>query len=216
MKRSRKTWDSSASFFRKTMVAGLLVIVPVYLTLKILQSIVGFFDEMLNVFPDSWRLNFVFHLPGLGLLLSFALVFCVGLLARNYFGSLFFSTLSYFFESIPIVKTLYGLFRQVSEVFLGDKRSGFKEVVLVEWPSQGLWTIAFVASARSTRFSKLISEAQGREERSAPEFVNLFVPATPNPTSGFYFIAEKGKLITLDISVEKAFKIVISAGAISD
>lgn len=148
--------------------------------------------------------------PGAGLLLACILALIAGIFLRNFFGNLLFNWFEAGLQRIPFVNSLYKLFRQISDVFFGANASGFKKVVLVRWPHAGVWTIGFVGS--NTR-GKLLGKVH-EVSKSKTNFVNIFVPTTPNPTSGFYFIVAEDEVVYLDIGVEAAFKTIVSCGTI--
>lgn len=197
---------------RKTLLAGLLVLIPAYLTFYILRSVVLTFDEILMQLPATWLPPQSWQFPGMGLIATFLVVMLAGLLARNFFGAYLVRGLENLIQKIPVVKSVYGLFRQVAEVLFGDKKSGFKRVVLVQWSREGVWTLALVAS--DLEGTVLKSLQTGKTIEANDRYLNLFVPATPNPTSGFYFIARESEVLPVNISVEQALKTIISAGAI--
>ncbi len=199
-KQSLKNW------LRSTFLSGLVVLTPLGLTIYFLNSIIHSADKVLYILPDNLRdqaLNF----PGSGLVIAFAVVILVGFIARNLFGKFILASINALLERIPLVAALYKLFKQVSDTFLGDgKNKGFRRVVLVEWPRQGTWTLAFVTGD----VNKTIQKSMPKPET----YLNLFVPATPNPTSGFHFMVAQSECLATPYTVEEAFKILLSAGAL--
>ncbi len=195
---------------RKSFVAGLSVLIPLYLTVYILDLVISLGDSILYVMPPQLQPPQFQWFRGAGLMLSLSLVLLAGVLVRNIFGRMIFSYFNSLMERIPFVASLYSLFRQISEVFLGNKASGFKTAVLVEWPRPGAWTIGFVG-AKTT--GMLLDTLQKHE--SGSEWLNVFIPATPNPTSGFFFMVRACETIPLKCTVEQAFKTIISAGVLT-
>jgi len=197
-------------FLKVNLLAGLIVILPLYVTVYFLQLIMGSFDQLLVIIPEFVLPRSVREIPGLGFLFTILLALLAGIVARNIFGRSLIKYFNSLMERIPVIASIYGLLRQISETFLGPKSSGFKRVVLVEWPRKDIWTMAFVASEVQGNWAKNL-----QARYAADKLLNLFVPATPNPTSGFYFIANQKEVIPLDISVDQAFKAIISGGVLS-
>lgn len=195
---SFKTWLSS------TLLAGLVVLVPLGLTVYVLNAIVGTADHLIDVLPGFMVPQEHWRFPGSGILLGLLITLTAGLFARNLVGRIIGQALVSVIGRVPVVAGLYKLFRQISETFLGGSGKGFKSVVLVEWPRKETWTLAFVTG-----------DVRGELAPDADAWQSLFIPATPNPTSGFYFMARKSELKPTKLSVEAAFKVIISAGALS-
>lgn len=188
----------------KNFLTGLSVLVPLYLTIYILASLVGLFDRMFDVLPASSPLT-RFRFPGLGLILAFVLASTVGLVVRNFVGRNFFRVVNSAIERVPVVASIYSLLRQVSEAMLGEGTKSFSRVIMVEWPRRECWVMAFVTADSQP----MLVEAMHQKGR----WLNVFVPTTPNPTSGFYFMVPEADVIDVPISVDQAFKVIISAGS---
>lgn len=202
-----RTWLSN------TMLAGLAVLVPLALTLYVLRAIVTGGDQLLAFVPDAVLPREGWRLPGTGLLVALAVTLVAGVLARNLIGRMIGRFAISLIERVPVVAGLYKLFRQISETFLGGGNKGFKAVVLVEWPRRETWTLAFVTG--ELRGELLAALGSQDREADGDSWLSLFVPTTPNPTSGFYFIARQRDLRPTGLSVEEAFKVIISGGALS-
>lgn len=190
------------------LLAGLLVAGPIGLTVVVIQWIVGLMDGLLMaVLPERYQPNnlFGFGLPGGGLVATVLVLILVGFLATNIFGRSLVRAMENLVGRIPLVKGVYTLFKQVADtLFVGD-RQGFRKVVLIEYPRKGIWTIAFMTGLTSGELPRQI----GRR------VINVFVPTTPNPTSGFYLLVPEEDAKVLDMSVEDAFKLIVSGGMVT-
>ncbi len=194
------------TWLQSTFLSGLVVLAPIGLTFYILNGLVSSADGLLDSLPGGRQLV---HFPGAGLVFAFIVVMLAGFVVRNFFGRMLLSQVNRVVERIPVVATLYKLFRQISETFLGGGNKGFKRVVLVEWPRTETWTLAFVTSElKGPLAAALGGDLEG-------PLVNLFVPTTPNPTSGFYFITSEKQCRPTTLTVEQAFKTIISGGALT-
>jgi uncharacterized membrane protein len=183
----------------------LVVLTPFGLTAYILHWIITSADDLIEAFPSA--LQPMHRFPGSGLLAAIATVLLAGAVARNLFGRVALTYVSRAVERIPVIAGLYRLFRQIAEAFLGGGgNQGFKRVVLIEWPRRDIWTLAFVTSELTGELAALTGERE--------TLVNVFVPTTPNPTGGFHFIAKESDCRPTGLSVEAAFKIIISGGAL--
>lgn len=197
------------SGMRKTLVAGLLTVTPLALTVYVFYFLFHFFDGLLSntvirfVF-DQLGMKNVDAPPGIGLLLLIALLFITGTFARNYVGKKMFDLGGHIVTKIPIINRIYIASRQLSEAFLSEKRETFKRAVLIEYPRKGVYSIGFFTQDTSGPIQDAIEE----------DVVSIFVPTTPVPTSGYLLFVPKEDVVELDMSVEDALKLVISAGSI--
>lgn len=192
--------------FKGYFAAGLLVVVPLYITIYVLTVIVGFMDGIFNLFPQSLRPeNYLpFYIPGLGILFTLAGVFVIGVLATNFFGRKFFDLGERILARIPILRIVYNATKQFAETFLKKEHEGFRKVVLVEFPRKGVYSMGF-----------LTSRAQGEiQDRTEINAICVFIPTTPNPTSGFLIMVDEKEIITLSMSVEDAFKVIMTGGMV--
>ncbi|HDQ43952.1 MAG TPA: DUF502 domain-containing protein [bacterium] len=194
---------------RKTFVAGLLVAVPMALTLFIFIWLFHFFDGMLAGPVTHLLRNLRVHpftepIPGVGLLVLIVLILLVGTLTRNYFGKKLFLIGDFIVTRIPIINRIYIAIREISEAVLSEKREIFKKAVLIEYPRKGLYSIAFFT--QDTRGPV--------QDRLDDDVVSVFVPTTPNPTSGFLLFVPKRHVTELEMTVEDALKLVISGGSL--
>lgn len=193
---------------KRYLLTGLLVVVPVTLTLLVVRWIVSFMDGLLaSVLPETMRPDawFGIPLPGVGLLATFLLILLVGVLTTNIFGRSLVTFSERVVDRVPLVKGIYMLFKQVSDTVFNRDRGAFRKVVLIEYPRRGIWAVAFVTG---------ISEGEVQEV-TEKRLVNIFVPTTPNPTSGFYILIPHDEMIELKMTVEEAFKLVISGGMVT-
>jgi len=191
---------------QRYLVAGLLVWVPVGITFLILKLIVDIMDQTLVLIPDAWRPEALlgFRIPGLGILLTGVVVFFTGMLAANLVGRRLFKLWDGILHRIPLVRSIYGGAKNFTEVLLGNTGQSFKQVVLVEYPRKGIYSIGFITGMD-------LAEVQ---MRTAEEVVCVFMPTTPNPTSGFIIMVPRRDLILLDMDVEAAVKMVVSLGVV--
>ncbi|MBM7614643.1 DUF502 domain-containing protein [Alkaliphilus hydrothermalis] len=186
---------------RNTLITGLLVILPMALTAIV---ILWLFNRVDIVFRQPIENIIGFRIYGLGVLITLFLIFIVGLLARNYSGNKLINFTELVLERIPLVRTVYFSIKQLTETIYGSKHTAFRKAVLVEYPSPGRYSIAFVTSDGSEEIV----------EKTGEDVVGLFIPTTPNPTSGVYIMIPKKETIPLEMSVEQAIKLVISGGIV--
>jgi uncharacterized membrane protein len=189
-------------------VAGLLVVVPIGLTIRVVQTVIGWMDSLLfRALPPSLQPDRLlgFHIPGLGLVTSLFLIFMVGIFAANVMGRFFVGLFERFMYKIPLVKSIYLLFKQMTDTTLGRDRKGFRQVVLLEYPRRGIWSIGFVTGVTHGEIQRITEK----------KMVNVFVPTTPNPTSGFYLLVAEDDMVHLRMTVDEAFKLVISGGMVT-
>ncbi len=191
---------------QRYLVAGLLVWVPVGITFLILKLIVDLMDQTLVLLPAAYRPEALlgFRIPGLGILLTGAVVFGTGMLAANLVGRKLLKVWDGILQRIPLVRSIYGGAKNFTEVLLGGSSQSFKQVVLVQYPRPGIYSIGFVTGTA-------LAEVQARTRE---EVVCVFMPTTPNPTSGFIILVPRRDLIFLDMDVEQAIKLVVSLGVV--
>jgi uncharacterized membrane protein len=201
-------WSPLKSNLKKIFLAGLAVIIPIGITLYILSFLIGVMDSLLNVIPSHYQPDALlhFHLPGLGIIVTVVLVLICGLVARSYFGNVLVGLGERFVDKIPVVRSIYQAVKQVAHSMLGDKSRSFKKAVLIEFPRRGLYSVGFVTGS---------PEGEIRKKIGGEGYISVFVPTTPNPTSGFFMIVAPAELIFLDMSVEEAFTLIISAGIVT-
>jgi len=194
------------SHLRRYLTARLIVWVPLGVTLAIIKFLADLMDDSLLLLPRQLRPQawLGFHLPGLGAILTFAVVLLTGMVAANFAGERLVRFGEQLLGRIPLVRTIYSSVKQLMESFFSKTGASFRKVVLIEYPRAGAWTVAF-----------LTSETQGEAQRKvAPDAVNVYVPTTPNPTSGFFLIVPRKDVIELDMSVDDALRMVLSTGVV--
>ncbi|MBE0574781.1 MAG: DUF502 domain-containing protein [Desulfuromonadales bacterium] len=189
-------------------LTGLLVLVPITLTILVVRWLVRLMDNLLkSVLPMALRPEQVFGIsvPGIGIVATLLLILMVGVLTANIFGRSLVNFTEKLVDRIPFVKGIYMLFKQVSDTILNRDRGAFSKVVLIEYPRRGIWAVAFVTGVTQGEV-QLITEKK---------LTNIFVPTTPNPTSGFYILVADDDMIELTMTVEEAFKLIISGGMVT-
>ena len=194
------------STIRGYFFAGLLVIVPLGVTLFVITAILRLIDRLLTIIPPKFHPEtyLPFKIPGLGLVLALALIMITGILVKNYIGRRVVAFGEYILSGIPLVRPVYVAVKQVIQAMFGDTPYAFKRAILVEYPRKGVWAIAFVTGKTYEEIA----------EKTKKKTINVFLPTTPNPTSGFYLVIPEEDTIPLDITVEDAFKLLISGGVV--
>lgn len=193
--------------FKRYFITGILVVVPLYLTIYIFSLIVGYMDTLLNYLPEFLRPDryLPFHIPGLGVVFTIVIIFFAGLLATNLLGKKMVEIGDNILAKIPLFRSIYKPLKQFMETFLVTGYSGFRRVVLVEFPSKGMYSVGFLTGV-----------ADGEVQiKTKDKVVNVFLPTTPNPTTGFYILIPEKDIIPLEMSVEDAFKLIITGGMVS-
>jgi uncharacterized membrane protein len=196
---------------KNAFFTGLLVLVPIALTIYIFFISFRFFDGILKnfinqFFSDTLGISQrITSFPGLGLLLLILLILFTGIIARNYFGRKLLDLGEFIVTRIPLINRIYIAIREISEAILSEKREVFKKAVLIEYPRKGLYTMAFFTQDTRGPIQDTLEE----------DVVSVFVPTTPNPTSGYLLFVPKTQVTDLDMSVEDAMKLVISGGSVN-
>ena len=185
-------------------LTGLLVILPVFITAYVIWFLIRAMDVVLKYVPAKYLPDtyLPFHIPGIGLILVVIIILAVGILFRNLAGRKVVGFWENMVDRIPLVRIIYSGVKQLLESFFIQKNDAFKRVALLEYPRRGAYVIGFI-----TGESK--GEVQNKTDK---HMVNIFVPTTPNPTSGFYILIPEDELIILNMTVEDAFKLIISGG----
>ncbi|MBL1320493.1 MAG: DUF502 domain-containing protein [Methylophaga sp.] len=191
---------------RKYLIAGLLVWMPLGITFLVVRAIVDFLDKILLLLPQQYQPdNFLgFHLPGLGVVLAVILVLATGMIVANLLGRRIVAAWESLLARIPLVRTLYAGIKQIMEAVLATDAKSFSKVILIEYPRKGLWGLAFMTSDD-------LGEVQ---VKAGADLISVFVPTTPNPTSGFVIMLPKEDVIELEMSVEDGLKMIISMGVV--
>jgi uncharacterized membrane protein len=186
---------------RNYFVTGMIVIIPIWVTILLLRAIVNLIQDTFAVLPSTVHPRTYISFFGIELLIGLVLILLIGWLAGNFFGKKFLKLGEFVLAKIPIIKTVYHGVKQLTIGVLGEKRM-FSKVVLLEFPIKGLSFVGFVTGEDT----QLIPNHDGKK------MLKIFIPTTPNPTSGFFCIAAEDQVTYLDISVDEAFKLIISAG----
>ena len=181
---------------KRHLIAGVLAIVPIDLTFWILRFLFRFLDS----FTAPILRNIGIEIPGLGIILTLLFIFLLGLLITNVLGRTIFNWGEKVLNKLPLVNTIYNAVKQITNAFSGKSMKDFKQVIFIQYPRKGLWTMCFVTN-------------QSKNE-SGDEFYHVFVPTTPNPTSGVFIVIPQKDAVHPDISVEEGLKSIISGGII--
>lgn len=193
---------------RNYFLAGILVTAPISITIYLTYSFLMFVDSKIaHLIPPPYNPNtyLPFSLPGLGLIVAIVFFIIVGWFARNFLGRLLIRVSEYVVHKMPVIRTLYGAIKQIFETVMASQSQAFREVVMLEYPRRGVYSIGFVTG-----------KTQGEVQKATnTETINVFVPTTPNPTSGYLLFVPKDQLIYLNMSVEEGVKLVVSAGIIT-
>ena len=186
------------------MLAGLIVWLPILVTIAILRFIIDLLDSTLALIPGSYQPEQLIghYIPGLGVILSLILLLITGIIATNYFGQRLVAWGESILSKIPLVRSIYKTVKQGINAVLATNSEAFRKVVLIEYPRSGLWSIAFQTGTGHTEMNAKIKD----------EMISVFIPTTPNPTSGFLMMIPKRDVIELDMTIDEALKFIISLG----
>jgi len=192
---------------RKYFITGLLILVPLAITLWVLNLVIGVLDQSLLLLPPQWRPEavFGFHVPGLGAILTLLFIFLTGLATRNFIGKQIVQFWESMLAHIPVVNSIYTSVKQVSDTLFSSSGNAFRKAVLIQYPRQGSWTIAFLTGVPGGDVKNHL----------VGDYVSLYVPTTPNPTSGYFLMMPRADVIELEMSVEEALKYIVSMGVVS-
>ena len=195
------------SALRKWLIAGLLVIVPLVITLGVLNWIIGTLDQTLAILPEAWQPDRVIgmHIPGFGVILTLLILLLVGGIASNFIGRKLVGWGDALVRRIPVVRSIYSSVKQVSDTVFSDSGNAFRTAVMVQWPREGVWTVAFVTGQPSGEVAALLRD----------DYVSVFVPTTPNPTGGYFVLVRRSECIELEMSVDAALKYIVSMGVVA-
>jgi len=205
--------------FRRYFITGLLIWIPIGITLWVLDTIITTMDLSLSLLPASLQPVALFgrHLPGLGALLTILIIVATGLAATNILGQRMVLFWEGLLHRIPIVRTIYSSVKQVSDTLLSPQGNAFRKALLIEYPRAGSWTIAFMTGTPAAEVRRRVAQAVGGVDADAgvgAEMVSVYVPTTPNPTSGFFLMFPRSEVIELRMSVDEALKYVVSMGVV--
>ena len=194
------------SSIRRWLLAGLLVLVPLAITLAVLNWIVATLDQTLLILPVAWHPDRLlgFHLPGFGVLLTLGIVLLMGAVASNFLGRKLLMVGNALLRRIPIVRSIYSSVKQVSDTLFSENGNAFRKALLVQWPREGVWTIGFLTGLPG-----------GDVVNHLPaDYVSVYIPTTPNPTGGYFVMLKRDECVELKMSVDEALTYVISMGVV--
>lgn len=202
---------------RKWLLSGLLVLVPLIITLWVLDWVVTTLDQTLGILPVSWHPDQVLgmHIPGLGVVFALAVVLSIGAMASNIIGNKLVHWWHALLHRIPVVRSIYSGVKQVSDTLFSEKGNAFRKALLVQWPHEGMWTIAFLTgSPTGDLLAQLRARPGARSVDDVDDFCSVFVPTTPNPTGGYFVLVRKSDCVELQMTVDEALTYIVSMGVI--
>lgn len=190
---------------KRYFLTGLLIWVPLAITAWVLHLLVSTMDQTLNLLPGNLRESLPFSIPGMGVVLTLLVVVATGLMATNFIGARMVLWWEALLRRIPFVSSIYNSVKQVSDTLFSSSGQAFRKALLVQYPRQGSWTIAFLTGTPGGSVREYLHG----------DYVSVYVPTTPNPTSGFFLMLPKSDVIELDMSVDEALKYIISMGVVA-
>ena len=194
------------SLIRRYLIAGLLIWLPLWVTLLTIKFVVDLLDSTFSLLPTNFHPDHIFgqHVPGLGVLLSLLVLFFTGMFVTNFFGRHFIIVWEGFLARIPLVRTIYAGVKKILETIISPTGQAFRKVVLVQFPRVGTWTIAFQTGNGAKEVARHLNE----------EIITVYVPTTPNPTGGYLIMVPRKDIIELKMTVDEALKFIISLGVL--
>jgi uncharacterized membrane protein len=200
---------------RKWLFSGLLVLVPLIITLWVLDWVVSTLDQTLGILPNGWHPDQLLgvHVPGLGVVFALVVVLSIGALASNIIGNKLVSWWHALLHRIPVVRSIYSGVKQVSDTLFSEKGNAFRKALLIEWPHEGMWTIGFLTGSPTGDVLRKLQAQPGRAGE-LDEFHSVYVPTTPNPTGGYFVMVRKTACVELQMSVDEALTYIVSMGVI--
>lgn len=197
-----------AKALKKYLITGVLVWLPIAVTIWAMTYIISAADRLISLLPESWQPQHFwgFNIPGLGIVAATVVLFVTGVFAANVLGRRILGAWDSLLGRIPVVKSIYSSVKKVSESLLSDSSRSFKTPVLVPFPQPGIWTIAFVSGHIPDKLKGSLPQDD--------DYISVYVPTTPNPTGGYYIMVKKSDVRELDMSVDQALKYVISLGMV--
>ena len=197
-----------AKALKKYLITGVLVWLPIAVTIWAMTYIISAADRLISLLPESWQPQHFwgFNIPGLGIVAATVVLFVTGIFAANVLGRRILGAWDSLLGRIPVVKSIYSSVKKVSESLLSDSSRSFKTPVLVPFPQPGIWTIAFVSGHIPDKLKGSLPQDD--------DYISVYVPTTPNPTGGYYIMVKKSDVRELDMSVDQALKYVISLGMV--
>jgi uncharacterized membrane protein len=192
---------------KKYFITGMLVLVPLFITVWVISGLVGMMDQSLLLLPETWRpkAQLGLDIPGMGAILTLLIIFVTGVIATNFFGKRLILVWEALLARVPVVKSIYASVKQVSDTLFSDSGNAFRQAVLVQFPRPGVWTIAFVTGKPGGDVANHLSG----------DYLSVYVPTTPNPTGGYFLMLPRADVVELDMSVDEALKYIISMGVVA-
>ena len=202
---------------RKYFITGLLIVVPLGITLWVLNLVISALDQSLLLLPQAWRpdthisVNLPgvgptqLDVPGVGAVLTVLVIFLIGLLTQNFIGKRVVGGWEALLRRIPVVNSIYSSVKQVSDTLFSSSGNAFRKAVLIQYPRQGSWTIAFLTGVPGGDVKNHL----------VGDYISVYVPTTPNPTAGFFLMMPRADAIELDMSVDTALKYIVSMGVVA-
>ncbi len=194
------------SALRRWLLAGLLVLLPLMITIWVLNWIIGTLDQTLQILPEHWHPDRLLgvHIPGFGVLLALVIVLVIGAVTSNFVGRRLVSWWDSLLGRIPIVRSIYSSVKKVSDTLFSEKGNAFRKALLVQWPRPGVWTIAFLTGTPGGDVARHLAD----------DYLSVYVPTTPNPTGGYFVMLKRADCIELEMTVDEALTYVISMGVV--
>jgi uncharacterized membrane protein len=191
---------------KRYFITGLLIWIPLIITIWVLKVIFDTLDASLLLLPVSFQTEswLGVHIPGLGALLTLVIVLATGVFATNFFGAQLVQLWHAVLNRIPVVNSIYSSVKQISDTLFSSSGQAFRKALLVQWPHEGMWTIAFLTGTPGGDVTNYLP----------PDCLSVYVPTTPNPTGGYFVIVKRSKVIELDMTVDQALKYIISMGVV--
>jgi uncharacterized membrane protein len=191
---------------KKYLITGLLIWIPLVITIWVLKLVVDALDQTLLLVPVEMRTESVFgvHIPGLGVVITLAIVLLTGVFATNFFGAKIVTLWHDLLHRIPVVRSIYSSVKQISDTLFSSSGHAFRKALLVQWPQPGMWTVAFLTGIPGGDVARHLEG----------DYVSVYVPTTPNPTGGYFVIVARKDTIELDMTVDEALKYIISMGVV--
>jgi uncharacterized membrane protein len=191
---------------KKYLIPGLLIWIPLVITLWVLKAIVDLLDQSLLLLPDALHTeNWLgVHIPGLGAILTIVIVLLTGLFATNFFGAQLVEVWHDILHRIPVVNSIYSSVKQISDTLFSSSGQAFRKALLVQWPRENMWTIAFQTGTPGAGVARFLPA----------DCIAVYVPTTPNPTGGYFVIVARKDVVELEMSVDQALKYIISMGVV--
>jgi uncharacterized membrane protein len=191
---------------KKYLITGLLIWIPLVITIWVLKLIVDALDQTLLLLPPEFRTEvwLGMHIPGMGVFMTLVIVLATGVFATNFFGARLVDLWHDVLHRIPVVNSIYSSVKQISDTLFSSTGQAFRKALLVQWPREGMWTIAFLTGKPG---GDVVNHLQG-------DYIAVYVPTTPNPTGGYFVLVARRDVIELDMTVDAALKYIISMGVV--